>query len=76
MLHVAALNDSKASIEILASFVTYELFELRNREGMTALDVATSLQNISFVKALEVIRRNLTMSNALSERNMLYPQPR
>ena len=49
VLHVAAINNSKASLDILASFVSEELYELRNRDGMTALDVATALRNVSFV---------------------------
>lgn len=75
-MHVAALNDSKASLDILASFVTEELFDLRNKDGMMALDVATSLKNVEFVRALEAVRRNLTVSNALSERDMMYPKAR
>jgi len=76
VLHTAALHNSQAVIPILASFITEEMFALRNRDGMTAQDIATSLQNISFARSLQVILRNMTVKNALSEREIAYPTSR
>lgn len=73
ILHVAALNNSQEVLPVLASFITEELFTLQNRDAMSAMDVATSLQNFDFVRTLEVIRRNLTVQNALAEREAYHP---
>ena len=47
-LHVAASHGSHEVLPVLASFITEELFEVRNSQHMTAFDVSTSLQNFDF----------------------------
>ena len=44
-LHIAAIGNAQECLVILASFVSDQLFETRNNDGMTALDIAESLQN-------------------------------
>ena len=48
-LHTAALHSSHEVLPVLASFVTEELFEVRNRDHMTASDIAISFQNDDFL---------------------------
>ena len=60
-IHVAALYSSHEALPVIAAFVTEELFDVRNGEVMTALDIATSMQNYDFIKSLEVIKRNITV---------------
>ena len=55
------MHGSEATLPVLAAFLTEDLFELRNKDGMRALDVATAYKNVKLVKALEVLRRNLTV---------------
>ena len=60
-LHVAAQHDSNEVLPTLASFITEEMFEVRNLERMTAFDVAASEHNYSFLRSLEVLKRNMTV---------------
>ena len=60
-LHLVALNGSIATLPVIGSFLTEEIFQVRNRDGMTALEVARSLQDYEIVKEIEVIKRNITV---------------
>ena len=72
-LHMAALHSSLGVLPVLASFITEEMFTVLNRDGMSSIDVATSLRNFDFVRSLEVIKRNITVQHALTERDVQYP---
>ena len=71
-LHEAALHGSQEVLPILASFVTEELFEVRNRDYMTAADIAASIHSIDFLNSLEVVKRNITVQHALADRDSGY----
>ena len=50
------------------------MFEVRNSDQMTAIEIATSLQNIDLLRSLEVIKRNMIVQHAIAEREAFYPR--
>ena len=68
-LHIAAANNAQQSLVVLASFVSEQLFAAKNRDGMTALDIAESLRYKGCAQTLTVLQRNVVFRNAISQRD-------
>ena len=58
-LHIAAMHNSQESLVILANFVREQLFDSKNREGMTPIEIAESLQNSGCAHTLAALKRNV-----------------
>lgn len=67
-LHDCAVHNSIDCLTMLASYCGRDLFQIINKDGNRAIDIAMKLKNQQILYALQKLDRNLTYQNAVLER--------
>ena len=68
MLHECAQYNATECLIILSSYCGADLFQVINKEGQRAIDIAHRKQHTDCIVALQKLERNLMYSNAVFER--------
>lgn len=67
-MHQAAFYNASNAAILISTYSGAELLRVRNHEGYRPIDISRLKQNQEMTDALQKLERNLTISDALLER--------